>query len=158
MDGHYQFNKRFNFSHNIFCFFLYSSYYSRIYYIIFSYTGLFNIYSKEDRRSFMSKETIKEIIEMMDAKINHIEDITADNRALIVKLVKQSNQIVKFLRTLELEITQEEQIFQSPSEEKIYKLMDLVKEYKESNKEFKKFMEELEEFKEDITPGQFGES
>ncbi len=106
----------------------------------------------------MSKETIKEIIEMMDAKINHIEDITADNRALIVKLVKQSNQIVKFLRTLELEITQEEQIFQSPSEEKIYKLMDLVKEYKESNKEFKKFMEELEEFKEDITPGQFGES
>ena len=106
----------------------------------------------------MSKETIKEIIEMMDAKINHIEDITADNRALIVKLVKQSNQIVKFLRTLELEITQEEQIFQSPSEEKIYKLMDLVKEYKESNKEFKKFMEELEELKEDITPGQFGES
>ena len=106
----------------------------------------------------MAKETIKEIIEMMDAKINHIEDITADNRALIVKLVKQSNQIVKFLRTLELEITQEEQIFQSPSEEKIYKLMDLVKEYKESNKEFKKFMEELEEFKEDITPGQFGES
>ena len=106
----------------------------------------------------MAKKTMKEMLEMIDAKINHIEDISADNRAIIVKLVKQSNQIVKFLRTLELEITQEEQIFQSPSEEKIYKLMDLVKEYKESNKEFKKFMEELEEFKEDITPGQFGES
>ena len=106
----------------------------------------------------MEKQKMKELLKMIDAKIEHIEDVSADNRALIVKLVKQSNQIVKFLQNLELELVQEEQIFQSPSEEKIYKLMDLVKEYKESNKEFKKFMEELEEFKEDITPGQFGES
>ena len=46
----------------------------------------------------MSKENMKASIEKMldriDAKIEHIEDITADNREIIVKLVKQNNQIV----------------------------------------------------------------
>ena len=37
----------------------------------------------------MAKETMKDKLDMMDAKIEHIEDINADNRALIVKLVKQ---------------------------------------------------------------------
>ena len=31
------------------------------------------------------------MLEMIDAKIEHIEDITADNRAVIIKLVKQNN-------------------------------------------------------------------
>ena len=38
----------------------------------------------------MAKKTMKEMLEMIDAKIEHIEDITADNRAIIVKLVKHS--------------------------------------------------------------------
>ena len=45
----------------------------------------------------MAEQTIKEMLKMIDAKIEHIEDITADNRAVIIKLVKQSNQIVQFL-------------------------------------------------------------
>ena len=36
--------------------------------------------------------------------------------------------------------------------------MALVDQFKESNEEFKKFLKEMEEYKEDITPGQFGES
>ena len=40
----------------------------------------------------MAKETMKDKLDMMDAKIEHIEDINADNRALIVKLVKQNNE------------------------------------------------------------------
>ena len=106
----------------------------------------------------MAKETIKEMLQMIDAKIEHIEDITADNRAIIVKLVKQNNQIVKFLKSLELEIVQEEQLLQSPSEEKINKLMKLVEEFQESSEEFREFMEEIEENKDKLTPGQFGES
>ena len=41
--------------------------------------------------------TLHEFLVMMDARLKHIEDISADNRAIIVKLVKQSNQIVNYL-------------------------------------------------------------
>ena len=48
--------------------------------------------------------TLHELLLMMDARLKHIEDISADNRAIIVKLVKQSNQVVEFLKQLELEV------------------------------------------------------
>ena len=51
----------------------------------------------------MPKDTMKEMLKMIDAKINHIEDITADNREVIIKLVRQNNQIVKFLSQIEIE-------------------------------------------------------
>ena len=109
----------------------------------------------------MVKETIKEMLKMIDAKIEHIEDISADNRAIIVKLVKQNNQIVKFLKSLELEIVEEEgriNEFALGSEEKLYKVMKLIEQFKESNEEFKKFVEEIEKNKDKLTPGQIGES
>ena len=109
----------------------------------------------------MAKETIKEMLEMIDAKIEHIEDINADNRAIIVKLVKQNNQIIQFLKSLELEIIDEESRineFAIGSDEKIYKVMELIEQFKESNEEFKDFMKEIEKNKEKLTPGQFGES
>ena len=109
----------------------------------------------------MAKETIKEMLEMLDAKIEHIEDINADNRAIIVKLVKQNNQIIQFLKSLELEIIEEEgkiNEFAVGSDEKIHKLMKLIEQFKESNEEFKNFMKEIEKNKEKLTPGQFGES
>ena len=79
----------------------------------------------------MAKETIKEMLEMIDAKIEHIEDINADNRAIIVKLVKQNNQIIQFLKSLELEIVEEEgkiNEFAIGSNEKIYKIMKLIEQ------------------------------
>ena len=109
----------------------------------------------------MAKETIKEMLQMIDAKIEHIEDINADNRAIIVKLVKQNNQIIKFLKSLELEIIEEEgkiNEFALSSDEKLYKVMELIEQFKESNEEFKNFMKEIEKNKEKLTPGQFGES
>ena len=42
------------------------------------------------------KQTIKDILLNIDARISHIEDITADHRSSILKLVKQGNSIVKF--------------------------------------------------------------
>ena len=51
----------------------------------------------------MAKETMKDKLDMMDVKIEHIEDINADNRALIVKLVKQNNEIIQYLKQFEVE-------------------------------------------------------
>ena len=109
----------------------------------------------------MAEEKMKKLLEMIDAKIEHIEDITADNRAIIVKLVKQNNQIIQFLKSLELEIIEEEgkiNEFALGSDEKLYKVMELIEQFKESNEEFKDFMKEIEKNKEKLTPGQFGES
>ena len=47
------------------------------------------------------EKKIESMLKMLDAKIEHIEDITADNRKIIIKLVKQGNQIVSFLKSLE---------------------------------------------------------
>ena len=106
----------------------------------------------------MEKQKMKEMLEMIDAKIEHIEDVSADNRALIVKLVKQNNQIVQFLKNLEIEMDISEEYNISDSDTKLVKLMKLVEEFKESNEEFKEFMKELEENKAKLTPGQYGES
>jgi len=55
----------------------------------------------------MAKETMKEMLKMIDAKVSHLEDICADDRAFIIKLVTQTNQIVKFLQNLELDIDEQ---------------------------------------------------
>ena len=49
------------------------------------------------------KISIIEIIQDIDARLTHLEDISADNRELIVKLVKQGNTIVQFLKDFEIE-------------------------------------------------------
>ncbi len=114
----------------------------------------------------MPKQTIKQMLEMIDAKIEHIEDITADNRAIIVKLVKQSNKIVEFLRNLELQIDEEYDITAAPSfdksssldEEKLEKVKEMLQEFNSRSKELKEFEKELEKHKDKLTPGQVGES
>ena len=115
----------------------------------------------------MSEQTIKEMLKMIDAKIEHIEDITADNRAVIIKLVKQSNQIVRFLSNLEIEdITDGFEDITSPpisKEEKLRSnkmedLKELVDEYMDKHEDLKEFEEELEKNKDKLTPGTIGES
>ena len=44
------------------------------------------------------KISIVEIIQDIDYRLTHLEDIYADNRELMVKLVKQGNTIVEFLK------------------------------------------------------------
>jgi DNA repair ATPase RecN len=128
--------------------------------------GLFDIYSKEHRRIIMAKETIKEMLEMIDAKIEHIEDISADNRAIIVKLVKQSNQIVEFLKNLEIDIDEQYGI-ESPisfsdslqtDSNKIEELKELWEDFKSKREDLKEFEEELKKHKDKLTPGQVGDA
>ena len=174
MDGHYLFNKRFNHTYDIFCCVLYYSDYSWIYYIIYGYMGLFDIYSKEHRRIIMAKKisgedkindtTLHELLLMIDAKLNHLEDISADNRAIIVKLVKQSNQIVNYLKQLEIEVVEDYGIEEPPPigsnlpSEKLLELKELFEEFNSKKKDLKEFEKELRKHKDKLTPGQVGES
>ena len=112
-------------------------------------------------------KVIKEMLEDIDMKINHIEDLVADHRTVIVKLVKQNNTIVKFLRELDSDIhdSYEEEYGESlptsdhfKEEHKLKDVQDLIDEYMEKNKGLKELEEELEENKDKITPGLHGES
>ena len=102
------------------------------------------------------------MLEMIDAKINHIEDITADNRAIIIKLVKQNNQIVEFLKQIDIEDVTDEysdiSFTKKEDSEKIKKVQELLEEFRSTSKDLKEFEEELKKHKDKLTPGQVGES
>ena len=114
----------------------------------------------------MAKETMKEMLKMIDAKINHIEDVSADNRALIVKLIKQNNSIVKFLSELSIELEEmpssyTEETYSKLSNEQLQnseKLKSMLVEFIDKHSELKEFEEELKKHKDKLTPGQIGES
>ena len=44
-----------------------------------------------------------EIIQDIDYRLTHLEDMEMDNRKLIAKLVKQGNTIVEFLKEFQVE-------------------------------------------------------
>ena len=109
--------------------------------------------------------TLHELLVMMDARLKHIEDISADNRAIIVKLVKQSNQIVDYLKQLELEVQEVEYGIEEPPpigsnlpKDKLLELKELFEDYKSRKDELKEFEKELQKHKDKLTPGQMGES
>ena len=174
MGGHYQFNKGnsiLSIGINLYCDI---AHIFRDNYFIYGYMGLFDIYSKEDRRIIMAKKvssmdkitdtTLHELLLMMDARLKHIEDISADNRAIIVKLVKQSNQIVEYLKQLEIEVVEDYGIEEPPSigsnlpKDKLLELKELFEDFNSRKKELKEFEKELEKHKDKLTPGQVGES
>ena len=123
---------------------------------------------KVDSMDKINDTTLHELLMMMDARLKHIEDITADNRAIIVKLVKQNNSIVEFLKNLELEVQEVEYGIEEPSfnienrqklsEEKILQLKELLEEFRDKSEDLKEFEEELKKNKDKLTPGQVGES
>ena len=109
--------------------------------------------------------TLHELLLMMDAKLNHIEDISADNRAVIIKLVKQSNQIVEFLKQLELEVQDMDYGIEEPPpfgtnlpNDKLEELKELFEDFRSKKDELKEFEKELKKHKDKLTPGQVGES
>ena len=112
----------------------------------------------------MAKETMKEMLKMIDAKIEHIEDITADNRAIIIKLVKQNNSIVEFLKQIQIEDVTDDyadlsfEINNSKTNEKMLELKELVEEFKDRHKDLKELEDELKKHKGEITPGQIGDA
>ena len=115
----------------------------------------------------MRENSLKNIITDLDMKIMHIEDTIMDYRDILIKLVKQNNQIVTFLKQLELhEVSDEFEDITSPpiSEEeklrfhKMEDLKEMVEDFMDKHKDLKEFEEELEKHKDELTPGTIGES
>ena len=169
MDGHCQFNKRTNHTYDIFCYVFYTSNYTWFYNFIYGYMGLFDIYSKEDWRTIMAKEKeikLAKVLQDMSFSLNHIEDIMADDRELLVKLVKQNNTIVDYLKQLEIDIVDdyETSVMSEYSEEekkkmkKAQELKEVLNEFMDKRKDLKEFEDELKKNKDMLTPGQVGET
>ena len=114
------------------------------------------------------KISIIEIIQDIDARLTHLEDMQMDNRDLIVKLVKQGNTVVEFLKDFQIEELNPEDLEIGMSlpplpsnEERIGRtegLKDLIDDILERHSDLKEFEDELKKHKDKITPGQVGES
>ena len=120
------------------------------------------------KNDLKDKATIIEIIQDIDYRLTHLEDIQMDNRKLIAKLVKQGNTIVEFLKDLQLEPIDPEDMEMGMSlpplpnnEERVKKtegLKELIDDILDRHKDLKEFEKELKKHKDKITPGQVGES
>ena len=113
----------------------------------------------------MAKEKeirLEKVLQDMSFSLNHIEDIMADDRELLVKLVKQNNTIVQYLKQLEIDIvdeygepvTKEEEQRIKKSEE----LKEVLDEFMAKRKDLKEFEDELKKHKDMLTPGQVGDA
>ena len=112
------------------------------------------------------KIRLEKVLQDMSHSLNHIEDIMADDRALLVKLVKQNNTIVDYLKQLEIDIVDdyENSIVSELSEEeqkrmkKAQELKEVLNDFMDKRKDLKEFEKELKKNKDMLTPGQVGES
>ena len=117
----------------------------------------------------MAKEKeirLEKVLQDMSFSLKHIEDIMADDRALLVKLVKQNNTIVDYLKQLEIdivddyensmvsELSEEEQIKMKKAQE----LKEVLNEFIDKRKDLKEFEKELKKNKDMLTPGQVGDA
>ena len=115
----------------------------------------------------ISEPTLHEILLDIKYRLDHLEDIEADNRALIVKMIKQGNSIVKFLAQIDVEpvdVKFEDMKLPSIKEDKSFNserikgLRELIDEFMDKRKDLQELEEELKKNKDKITPGQVGES
>ena len=112
--------------------------------------------------------TIKKILEDIDIKITHIEDMIADNRDIIIRLVKQGNQVVTFLKEFDEDVESMQDLTNSSpfggpvikysTSTKTSEIQDLIDTIIEKNEKLKEFEKELQKNKDKLTPGQIGES
>ena len=109
-----------------------------------------------------------EIIQDIDIRLMHLEDMYMDNRELIVKLVKQGNTIVEFLKDFQVEeinmndleigmslpplLDNEERIDRTTA------MKELIDDILERHEDLKEFEDELKKHKGKIVPGQVGEA
>ena len=116
----------------------------------------------------ISEQTLHEILLDIKYRLNHMEDMEADNRTLIVKLIKQSNSIVQFLSKIDVEVqdVNYEEMMGIPkiddnstvNSNRAKHIKELVNEYMDKANDLKEFEEELKKHKDEVTPGQVGET
>ena len=112
---------------------------------------------------------LEKVLQDMSHSLNHIEDIMADDRALLIKLIKQNNSIVEWLKQIEIEdvsMDAEFEILTKPNftkeEKKKFKkfqeVKEILNEFMDKRKDLIEFEKELKKHKDQLTPGQVGES
>ena len=105
---------------------------------------------------------LEKVLQDMSFSLKHIEDIMADDRALLVKLVKQNNTIVDYLKQLDVEVVDEfgELLTEEELKEqkKFESLKAILDEFMDKRKDLIEFEKELKKHKDQLTPGQVGES
>tara|TARA_R100000750_G_C2250737_1_gene59955 strand:+ start:39 stop:425 length:387 start_codon:yes stop_codon:yes gene_type:complete len=115
-----------------------------------------------------TEQSLIEIIQDINFRLTHLEDMEADNRKLMVKLVQQGNTMVQFLQQFNVEEIDPEDLMVEKlpelpffDEDRVARtegLKDLIDDIIEKHKDLKEFEEELEKYRNEITPGQVGES
>ena len=123
---------------------------------------------KKHNSNEIADSTLHQILLDINARLGHLEDIEADNRELIVKVIKQGNSIVQFLKDLELQevVTDDYNEYptlnsnESPKFSKNIStnLQELIDEFMERDKDLKELEKELRKNKDKLTPGQIGEA
>ena len=114
----------------------------------------------------MEDKKLEKVLKDMSFSLNHIEDTMADDRAILVKLVKQNNTIVDYLKQLEVDIVEdyEASVMSEYSEEeqkkmkKAKELKEVLSEFADKSKDLVEFEKELKKNKDKLTPGQVGEA
>ena len=124
--------------------------------------------STKTTNDIKTERSLIDIIQDIDFRLTHLEDMEADNRQALVKLVQQGNTMVEFLKQFNIEEIDPEDLMierlpelPSLNEEKTSRtiaLKELIDDIIEKHKDLKEFEEELEKYKNEITPGQVGES
>ena len=115
-----------------------------------------------------TEKTLIDVIQDINFRLTHLEDIEVDNRKLMVKLVQQGNTMVQFLKQFDVEEIDPENLmierlpelpfFDEDRVARTEGLKDLIDDIIEKHKDLKEFEEELEKYRNEITPGQVGES
>ena len=118
---------------------------------------------KKEKHSSDEKSLSKILLDIK-YRLNHLEDIQADNRDFIIKLVKQTNQIVRFLSSIDIETVDTEydnmDLLNDTSidVERTERLKALLDEFMDKREGLKEFEDELKKHKDKLTPGQVGEA
>ena len=114
------------------------------------------------------KISIVEIIQDIDFRLTHLEDIEMDNRKFMAKLVKQGNTIVEFLKQFQVEEIDPAELeigiglpplpdYEDRTERTIA-IKELIDDILERHSDLKEFEDELKKHRDKITPGQVGET
>ena len=124
--------------------------------------------STKTTNDIKTEKTLIGIIQDINFRLTHLEDIEADNRQALVKLVQQGNTVVEFLKQFDVEEIDPETLMierlpELPflDEDRVARtegLKDLIDDIIKKHKDLKEFEDELEKYRNEITPGQVGES
>tara|TARA_Y100000593_G_C4156220_1_gene259638 strand:+ start:297 stop:668 length:372 start_codon:yes stop_codon:yes gene_type:complete len=122
---------------------------------------------KKDTTSTKTSKIDNDLLKTIQIRLTHLEDMAMDNREVLIKLVKQGNQIVKFLQSLEVspeEINSVDSFNVSlsdenePSKEATENILSLLEQLEQDDEELKEFEKEIKKHLDKIVPGQVGES